>query len=170
MKKQTPTNEQLDALGNFAANEGRTWKAALRHAWETGDYPTGSDSASLQQVRNAFGPGWLIGFKVRPVGSKYAPADMGTAIDRQDCLTAAGMEQARCTARALIAKMEQDGGRTRIGNTPSCDLCGEQHSEEWSCEEYAADRGWNRVTTIGQVMKEEIDARREALKASIQEG
>ena len=80
MKKQTPTNEQLDALGNFAANEGRTWKAALRHAWETGDYPTGSDSASLQQVRNAFGPGWLIGFKVRPVGSKYTASDMGCAL------------------------------------------------------------------------------------------
>lgn len=80
MKKHTPTNEQLDALGNFAANEGRTWKAALRHAWETGDYPTGSDSASLQQVRNAFGPGWLIGFKVRPVGSKYTASDMGCAL------------------------------------------------------------------------------------------
>jgi hypothetical protein len=115
---------------------------------------------------------WIAGrpfnITLRQVANQLMPA--APQEGQQDCLTAAGMEQARGTAKALIVEMEQDGGRTRIGNTPSCDLCGEQHSEERSCEEYAADRGWNRVTTIGQVMEEEIDARREALKASIQEG
>jgi hypothetical protein len=27
--------------------------------------------------------------------------------------------------------------RTRIGNTPSCEDCGEQHDPEWACEEVA---------------------------------
>ena len=93
MKKHTPTREQLDALANFAANEGRNWKAALRHAWETGDYPAGSQSSELQQVRNTYGPSWLIGFKVRPVGSKYTASDMGTALE-------------------VIAEMEQHGNTT----------------------------------------------------------
>ena len=124
MSKQMPTNEQLDALGNFAADKGRTWKAALRHAWETGDYPTGSDSASLQQLRNAYGPGWLMAFNVRSVGARYKASDMRQhgygcacadcgveredrkASDRQDCETPAGMESARVAARA-IAETEQ---------------------------------------------------------------
>jgi hypothetical protein len=58
--------------------------------------------------------------------------------DRQDCETSEMTEEAKAANRAMIAEMEQDGGRTRIGNTPSCDLCGEQHSEERSCEERTA--------------------------------
>ena len=30
---------------------------------------------------------------------------------------------------------DDDGGRTRIGNTPTCDECGEQHSQDDDCPE-----------------------------------
>ena len=122
MKKQMPTNEQLDALGNFAANEGRTWKAALRHAWETGDYPAGSDSASLQQLRNTFGPSWLMCFNVRSVGARYKASDMrqhGYGCACADC--GRDREERKAsdtgTARALIAEMEQATTREEAINT-----------------------------------------------------
>jgi hypothetical protein len=43
--------------------------------------------------------------------------------------------------------------RTRIGNTPTCDECGEQHSDLQSCEEYAEAQGWNRVTTSVEMQR-----------------
>lgn len=64
----TPTTEQIEALKTFAAANGRTWKQALRHAWETGrydDYNGTERSDLLQQVRNSFGPSWLIRFSLK---------------------------------------------------------------------------------------------------------
>jgi hypothetical protein len=59
------TVEQHDALAEFARYNGRTWKAELRQAWMTGHYPAiTKDTASLQQVRNSFGPTWLTRFKL----------------------------------------------------------------------------------------------------------
>ena len=58
-----PTAEQIDALKRFAAQQGRTWKAELNHAWTSGHYPLPTffnDVASLQQIRNQFGPSWLV--------------------------------------------------------------------------------------------------------------
>jgi len=57
-----PTQKQLAALQQFANTNGRTWKSALRHAWETGDYPPDCYVEHLQQVRNTFGPSWLVRF------------------------------------------------------------------------------------------------------------
>jgi hypothetical protein len=58
-----PTPEQWEALKAFAAEHGRTWKAQLRDAWMTGQYPCVTRQADqdglLQQVRNTFGPRWL---------------------------------------------------------------------------------------------------------------
>jgi hypothetical protein len=68
-----PNPDQLQALQNFANANGRRWKQCLRTAWETGDYagnwhgcdyPGENDFAFLQQVRNQFGPSWLIRFKL----------------------------------------------------------------------------------------------------------
>ena len=64
------TTEQVAALRTFATANGRRWKAALRLAWETGrydDFNGTDDSASLQQVRNAFGPSWLKAFRLEVV-------------------------------------------------------------------------------------------------------
>lgn len=63
MPKQ-PTAEQLNALAHYAAAHGRTWKSQLNHAWMTGDYWSSDQSNYLQQVRNEFGPSWLVRFKL----------------------------------------------------------------------------------------------------------
>jgi hypothetical protein len=69
MQTSTLTTEQFAALQQFAAAQGRRWKSELRHAWETGDYPSDCDSASLQQVRNTFGPSWLVRFQLPQAGA-----------------------------------------------------------------------------------------------------
>lgn len=60
----TLTPAQLAALIRFAKAHGRCWKAPLRHAWETGVYPSDQDTPSLQQVRNNLGPSWLVRFRL----------------------------------------------------------------------------------------------------------
>jgi len=59
-----PTAEQIKALDEYAKANGRTWKVALRHAWETGNYDKWDDTATLQQIRNTFGPSWLQSYRV----------------------------------------------------------------------------------------------------------
>lgn len=57
-----PTIEQWEALKAYAAQHGRCWKAALRNEWM--DACQGIDNldqqALLQQLRNQFGPRWLM--------------------------------------------------------------------------------------------------------------
>lgn len=57
------TTEQKRALADFQRRHGRTWKAKLRDAWMTGNYPSSEDdTATLQCLRNSseFGPRGLI--------------------------------------------------------------------------------------------------------------
>lgn len=72
--KETPTPEQLAALITFAVANGHSWKASLRHAWETGNYRyyLAADEPRLQQIRNNFGPTWLSKFKL----SDYRKAEI----------------------------------------------------------------------------------------------
>ena len=58
------SNEQLTAMREWARINGRCWKAALRRAWETGDYAGFSGYQLLQQVRNSHGPSWLMKFRM----------------------------------------------------------------------------------------------------------
>ena len=44
--------DQLQAMTAFRANNGRTWKQALRNAWEH-DYPEAY--GTLRQIRNQYG-------------------------------------------------------------------------------------------------------------------
>ena len=56
---------QLAALRTFAQANGRNWKSALNHAWSTGryqDYNGADDVGALQEIRNYFGPSWLVRF------------------------------------------------------------------------------------------------------------
>jgi hypothetical protein len=57
-------SEQEAALAAFANRNGRTWKSKLRDIWMTGHYSSDDNSASLQQVRNQFGPSWLVNYKL----------------------------------------------------------------------------------------------------------
>ena len=74
------TRDQLEALRTWAKHYGRTWKSSLRHAWFDGDYETfqySATSAYLQQVRNTFGPSWLVRF-VLPKDGGFCVFDRAT--------------------------------------------------------------------------------------------
>ncbi len=58
------TNEQIEAIQQWAKKNGRYWKAALRDAWMTGDYGSFEQSAELQRIRNEYGPAWLVAFRL----------------------------------------------------------------------------------------------------------
>lgn len=60
----TLTFEQVNALALWAAENGRCWKSALRHAWMTGNYNGFEKSNLLQQIRNNFGPSWLVKYSL----------------------------------------------------------------------------------------------------------
>ena len=62
---------QYAALLDYAQRNGRHWKALLNHAWMTGDYQADDDSAALQQIRNTFGPSWLVRFRLPKVTPKH---------------------------------------------------------------------------------------------------
>ncbi len=64
MKKPLSLDHLL-ALRLFARCHGRYWKSALRDAWMTGQYPTGSILPALQQIRNEHGPTWLVRFSLK---------------------------------------------------------------------------------------------------------
>lgn len=54
-----PTTEQVTALREYANQHGRTWKQQLSLAWFSAGEP-----GILQQIRNEFGPSWLIKFRL----------------------------------------------------------------------------------------------------------
>lgn len=59
------TDEQREALEACKAAHGRTWKSKLRLMWmycSYSDYGMESHSRGLQQVRNQFGPTWLVNY------------------------------------------------------------------------------------------------------------
>ena len=69
--KLQPSSEQLLALRVFAAANGVRWKSKLNTAWATGryrDYPGADAYWFLQQVRNAFGPSWLVKVSLKNLG------------------------------------------------------------------------------------------------------
>jgi hypothetical protein len=63
----TPNTEQLEALRLFAVANGRSWKAELNALWYNGAYDNanlgGAPAHLLQQVRNGYGPSWLVRFR-----------------------------------------------------------------------------------------------------------
>jgi hypothetical protein len=58
----TPTHEQIEALRQYAAEHGRNWKSQLNADWMNGQ-----SSGPLQQIRNQFGPSWLVRFQLPKV-------------------------------------------------------------------------------------------------------
>ena len=60
------TEEQLAALRTFADANGRAWRFNLSTAWSNGrycDYNGADEYGLLQQIRNTFGPRWLVRFR-----------------------------------------------------------------------------------------------------------
>jgi hypothetical protein len=69
MQKQTTsqkfdlTTEQQNALNNFAAKHGRTWRSKLRSMWFSGEDANQPNGAYLRQVRNQQPPTFLSAYK-----------------------------------------------------------------------------------------------------------
>jgi hypothetical protein len=58
--KDTPTPQQVAALARWKATNGWYWKSKLLDAWmKSGERVSGYEP-ELQQLRNAFGPSWLM--------------------------------------------------------------------------------------------------------------
>ena len=61
--KDQPAPEQIAAVEAFRARVEYRWKSELGRCWSSGVYPAGVNSALLQQVRNQFGPVWLMNYR-----------------------------------------------------------------------------------------------------------
>lgn len=59
-----PNAAQLTALNDFAKRNGRFWKQKLQALWLSGNYRSIADSHLLHQIRNQFGPEFLISYRV----------------------------------------------------------------------------------------------------------
>lgn len=57
------TQEQAQVLKDFARYYGRNWKGHLHSLWASGRDERHKDGAILRQIRNEFGPEWLIKYK-----------------------------------------------------------------------------------------------------------
>ncbi|MFC0199617.1 hypothetical protein [Paracoccus rhizosphaerae] len=53
--------EQIDALRAYCAQHGRRWKSRLLAEWLSS---TGGEGPELRQVRNTFGPSWLLNYRL----------------------------------------------------------------------------------------------------------
>lgn len=65
---RVPSPDQAAALKAYAKVHGARWKHQLLLAWENGDC-----TGALQQVRNEFGPSWLLrwgNYAITVVGSR----------------------------------------------------------------------------------------------------
>jgi hypothetical protein len=69
---RTLTNEQLDALYEYANTQGRTWKACLG-----GDWLRGRTEGALQELRNTYGPSWLAKITYADIELAYAERQAG---------------------------------------------------------------------------------------------
>ena len=94
-----PTPEQLAALDMFRSFHGRRWKAVLRDGWEHGIPPDTICGGLLQQLRNEFGPAWLIA---------YRPGDTKVGYLKPDFLAE------RCRARRAIINAWRIVGRDGV--------------------------------------------------------
>lgn len=81
--KLNPTPQQVKALQVWAREQGRTWKAALREAWMSGNYGhTTAATNQLQQVRNTLGPSWLTRYKLPVRGFRVTVLNPGEQVPR----------------------------------------------------------------------------------------
>lgn len=59
--EQGPTLDQIEALRAYRDRHGRRWKSRLLAEWLSS---TGDEGAELRQVRNTFGPSWLLNYRL----------------------------------------------------------------------------------------------------------
>ncbi|KVK46672.1 hypothetical protein L905_11650 [Agrobacterium sp. TS43] len=69
------TGQEEDALQDYAARHGRSWKRILNCAW-MGE-PSCDDGQVLRKLRNTHGPTWLDRYRLpkRPIVPKRFPTE-----------------------------------------------------------------------------------------------
>lgn len=63
METKQLTQEQKDRLDTFKAAYGAGWKTVLNTMWMNGSDARQVDGHLLRQIRNQFGPSWLMKYK-----------------------------------------------------------------------------------------------------------
>lgn len=58
---QGPSAQQIEALRAYRDRHGRRWKSRLLAEWLSS---TGDEGPELRQVRNTFGPSWLLNYRL----------------------------------------------------------------------------------------------------------
>ena len=58
---QGPSAEQIEALRAYRDQHGSRWKSRLLAEWLSS---TGGEGPDLRQVRNTFGPSWLLNYRL----------------------------------------------------------------------------------------------------------
>lgn len=81
------SDAQLAALVKWRAEMGVSWRAKLLAAWECAGRGYSSYAPELQQLRNGWGPSWLVKFKIPPRTECEPPMSSAPAISG-DALTA----------------------------------------------------------------------------------
>ncbi|MBB1499126.1 hypothetical protein [Paracoccus sp. MC1862] len=61
IEEQGLSTEQIDALRAYRDQHGRRWKSRLLAEWLSS---TGRAEPELRQVRNTFGPSWLLTYRL----------------------------------------------------------------------------------------------------------
>ena len=61
IEEQGLSAEQIDALQAYRDRHGRRWKSRLLAEWLSS---TGNEGPELRQVRNTFGPSWLLDYRL----------------------------------------------------------------------------------------------------------
>ncbi len=112
----TLNDEQLKAIQSFAASHGRSWKSKLRDAWMTGQYDGFEGSNYLQQIRNSFGPSWLIKFKLpitKPTSAEHASDYFIEYLNLRSTETfiaiAGGYKNGHCKRLGVILRVSNHG-------------------------------------------------------------
>lgn len=95
---QQPNAEQIDALREWAALYGRNWKSALRTAWMDVEYKGFEKGYLLQQVRNTFGPSWLVRFVLAKDGGYAVVSSADRAKEYEAAIEAklSGINSRKC--------------------------------------------------------------------------
>lgn len=108
--KPAPNAEQLGAIQRFAARKGRDWKHSLNACWLRASYPGApdGDAALLQQVRNALGPSWLVGFRLPPAAAKLTPGGAAEIIEERRHEAAEAIERVITSAEVHGEQSEPD--------------------------------------------------------------
>ena len=61
IEEQGLSAEQIDPLRAYRDQHGRLWKSRLLAEWLSS---TGDEGPELRQVRNTFGPSWLLTYRL----------------------------------------------------------------------------------------------------------